>query len=641
MLAVNKERIPMSDNNNFKLWLSPLISNGMVLQRDSNVNICGRGIPGEGLQLNFSNKDYSTIVSEDGSWNILLSGLEPAGPYDMIINHGGEEKTIKDVLVGDVWVLAGQSNMQLPVGRTLDLFENEVRDACYPNIRQFTVPMIYDFHSPVDELSGGSWVPVTPETVYDFSAVGYFFSKKLYDKYEVPIGLLFTAIGGTPAEAWISENSLLSFERFHELISLSKDDSYIENKIKQETDDNFNWYRELYKKDEGLKNKQLPWYSEEYNDKDWNHMELPASFRGTELEPIRGSVWFRKEITLPEHMAAREGKLLLGTIIHADETYINGTKVGNTDYLYPPRRYSIPKGLLKAGKNIITVRTIMTQDIGGFVENMPYYIKVGEEQIDLSGTWKYKVGNIIRPQGPTTFLEYRPIGLYNGMIYPLRNYSIKGVLWYQGESNTGEPYDYEELLETVISDWRRLWQQGDFPFYYVQLANYCPWRIEPEESGYAQVREAQRKLMRLANTGMSVIIDVGMYNDIHPWDKKTVGERLALWALNFVHGEANVCSGPIYKEMTIEDNKVRLDFDYTGSGLIIKGDKLETFEVCGKDGIFYPAQAVIEDDSVIVSCSTIPKPEKVRYGWADNPEGANLYNREDLPASPFMAQIDD
>lgn len=619
-----------------KIWLSPLISDGMVLQRDTKVNIWGRGIPEKELKLIFLDCEYKTKVNKDGNWNIELKDLKPGGPYKLIIRHEDEEKVIKDVLVGDVWVLGGQSNMQLPVSRTLDLFEEEVKEADYPEIRQFTVPMVYNFNEPVDELSDGNWVPVTSDTVYDFSAVGYFFSKKIYDKYKIPIGLLFTAIGGTPAEAWISEKTLMRFDRFHEVLEMCKEDSYVQDTISKETESSQNWYNELYKKDEGLHDKPEPWYSEKYNDSDWRVINLPTSFRGTELEPIRGSVWLRKEIQLPERMAGKEGKLILGTIIDADDTYINGVYIGNTGYQYPPRRYRIPEGVLRAGRNIITVRTIMTSNIGGFVTDMPYYIKVNDELIPISGTWKYKIGAITKPQDPTTFFQYKPTGVFNGMIYPLRNYSIRGVLWYQGESNTGNPYDYKELFEAVISDWRKLWNLGDIPFYYVQLANHCPWKMEPEVSGWAKVREAQRQILELPNTGMAVTIDVGMYNDLHPWDKKSVGERLALWALNHVHGENNVCSGPIYSRMAVENNKVRLYFTNVGNGLVVKGNKLETFEICGKDGIFLPAEAEIENDSIIVYSKKVSQPTAVRYAWADNPEKANLYNKEGLPASPFI-----
>lgn len=624
----------MKKDNVSNIRLSPLISDGMVLQRDSIVKIWGTGAPGKELRLTFLHKDYSILVKEDGSWLVELKDLKPGGPHDMEIYHDGEKIHVRDILIGDVWVLAGQSNMQIPIERTLDLYEEEVKGANIPEIRQFTVPMVYDFNKPKEDLSEGSWVSVNLESIYSFSAIGYFFSKRIYDKYKIPIGLLFTAIGGTPAEAWISENSLMKFDRFKDMLSMCKSDSYVHDTIQKENEYNNSWYSELYEADEGLK--KLPWYSVDYQVNDWESIELPAGFHGTELESIRGAVWLRKEVDIPEHMAGREGKLILGTLVDGDDTYINGVQIGNTGYLYPPRRYKIPEGLLKAGKNLITVRLIMTQNIGGFVTDMPYYIKVDNERIPISGAWRYKIGAITKPQAHTTFFQYKPTGVYNGMIYPLRNYSVMGVLWYQGESNTGYPYDYKELFATVISDWRRLWNNPKLPFFYVQLANYSLWRLEPEVSGWAQVREAQRQSMDIPNTGMAVTIDVGMYNDLHPWDKKSVGERLALWALNYVHNESNVCSGPIYKNMIVEDKKLRLYFDYMGSGLIQKGDRLEGFEICGNDGIFHPADAVIEDDCIIVSSMDVKDPSKVRYAWADNPEKANLFNKEGLPASPFI-----
>lgn len=616
------------------IWLSPLISDGMILQRNSIVKIWGKGVPGKELRLTFMQQDYVIMVQADGSWEIDLGNLKPGGPYVMDIHHEGEDKHIKDILVGDVWVLAGQSNMQIPVERTLDLFEDEVKGVDIPEIRQFTVPMVYDFHGPEEELSDGSWVPVTAESIYSFSAIGYFFSKKIYDKHKIPIGLLFTAIGGTPAEAWISEGSLMRFDRFKEILSMCKDDSYVQDTMERENEKNNNWYHELYEADEGLKDE--PWYSENIKENDWKDIQLPAGFHGTELEPIRGTVWFRKEVDIPDHMAGKEGKLYLGSLVDGDDTYINGVKVGNTGYMYPPRRYLIPEGLLKAGKNNITVRLIMTHSIGGFVPDMPYFIKVDGEELPISGVWRYKVGAFTKPQGPSTFFQYKPTGVYNGMIYPLRNYKVTGVLWYQGESNTGYPYDYKELFETVISDWRKLWDSPKLPFYYVQLANYSQWRFEPEVSGWAQVREAQRQVMENPNTGMAVTIDVGMYNDLHPWNKKSVGERLALWALKDMYGEDNVCSGPIYKDMIVEDKKAKLYFDYIGSGLLIQGDKLETFEIAGEDGVFHPAEATIEGECIVVSSNKVISPQKVRYAWADNPERANLFNKEGLPASPFI-----
>jgi sialate O-acetylesterase len=622
-----------------EIKLPRLISDGMVLQRNEVIKIWGWAPAGEQLTITFRKEVYQTIVDTRGNWEIILMDLSSGGPYEMTITCAKQIKIISDVLIGDVWVLGGQSNMQLQVGRTLDLFEEEIRDAENSHIRKFGVPEAYNFHAPVDELSDGAWKSVTPSSIYEFSAAGYFFAKKLYDKYKVPIGLLHTAIGGTPAEAWMSEKSLMSFGRFQELLSLCKDDEYVNGTKLQDEMSNNEWYSELNKKDKGLQDTQAAWYSENYNDSSWNEMELPCSFRGGELENVKGSIWFRKEITLTQDWTIGKAKLILGTIIDGDDTYINGVQVGNTGYLYPPRRYEIPEGILKVGKNILAVRVIITQNIGGFVMDMPYYLKVGGEKLPISGRWNYQIGAIMPPQKPTTFFQYKPTGVYNGMIYPLRNYSIKGVIWYQGESNDGHPSDYKDLFETVIKDWRATWSLGNFPFLYVQLANYCPWRREPEISSWARIREEQRRVMETENTGMAVTIDIGEYNDLHPQDKKSVGERLALWAMNKVYKEEIVCSGPMYDHMEIEGDRIRLYFTYIGGGLTFKGNDLKSFQITSGDGVYAAAKAQVDGDTVVVTQEDVKNPISVRYAWADNPEEANLYNKEGLPASPFATLL--
>ena len=619
-----------------RLELPTLISDGMVLQRDAKVRIWGKAPAKEELRLTFLGEQYRTMTTESGAWEIILNPLEPGGPFEMELECRSSKLTLHDIMVGDVWVLGGQSNMQIPIRRTLDLFADEVKEASCPEIRSFLVPMVYDFHGPKEELTGGSWISVNPTSVYDFSAIGYFFAKKVYDKYKIPIGLLFTAIGGTPAEAWISEKTLMRFGRFDELLTLCKDDSYIQETMKQEELQNSLWYKELDEKDTGLKDPSGPWYREDCDISDWKEIRIPLSFEGTELGNLKGgAIWFRKEIDVPASMLTGPGTLVLGTIIDADETYLNGVRIGGTGYLYPPRRYEIPEGLLREGRNTITVRLLLTRNTGAFVTDMPYVLRANGQELSISGLWSYRIGAVTERQQPTTFFQYKPTGLFNGMIHPLRKYAIKGVLWYQGESNDTYPYDYKELMEAVIMDWRQAWGIGYFPFLYVQLANYCPWRKEPEISSWAYLREEQRRAMNIPGTGMVVTIDKGMYNDLHPWDKKSVGERLALWAFHMVFGEDIVCSGPIYDTMEREGSALRFYFKHTGSGLCHRGDKIDTLEVCGEDGVFYPAEAVIDQDTLLVTCSSVTAPAHARYAWLDNPESANLYNKEGLPASPF------
>lgn len=617
--------------------LSCLISNGMVIQRETKCRIWGRAVPKGQVSLDFCNKTYTAVSDGSGYFDIYLDELKAGGPHEMIIRCAGKEKHVSDILVGDVYILGGQSNMQIPVSRTLDLFEEEVKGACEPGIRQFTVPMVYNFNKQVDDITGGSWTQVDPSTVYSFSAIGYFFAKKVRERHDIPIGFILTALGGTPAEAWISEKTLMRFGRFQEILAICKDDSYVNGTIQREEKRNNRWYHELYETDEGLHGETSPWYSGEMDDSEWNSIELPAYFSGTELESIRGSVWFRKEILIPEHMAGASGKLVLGTLIDGDDTYLNGVLVGNTGYMYPPRRYRIPEGLLRAGKNTIAVRLIMTGNTGAFITGMPYMLKAGGSSITLSGTWKYKLGTAVRPLAPTTFFQYKPTGVFNGMIYPLRRYAARGVLWYQGEANTGYPYDYKELFEALVKDWRDNWG-SNLPFLYVQLPNFGPSGQEPEVSGWARLREEQRKALEIPETGMAVAIDVGQYNDLHPQNKKAVGQRLALWALKLLYGEDIVCSGPIYESMDIEGNTAILRFTHTGGGLTAKGEELKGFEMCGQDGVFYPARARLEGDKVRVSCSLVSEPAHVRYAWADNPVDASLFNMEELPASPFTTK---
>lgn len=621
------------------IQLPALVSDGMVLQRSSKVRIWGGAAAGEELRLSFLGKIYRTETKEDGSWELELNDLEPGGPHEMIIQCGKAEVTLHNIMVGDVWILGGQSNMQIPVRRTLDLFAEEMRDANNPEIRSFIVPMVYDFHGPREEVSGGSWVPVTPDSVNDFSAIGYFFAKKIHDKYKIPIGLILTAIGGTPAEAWINEKTLKRFGKFDEMLALCKDDSYVNGIIKSEEEQTNLWYKELNEADEGLKEQSGPWYLEDCDTSDWKEISVPLNFEGTELGDIKGgAIWFKKDIIIPGSMCKGAGKLALGTIIDADETYLNGVRIGGISYLYPPRRYEIPEGLLREGKNTITVRLLVTQNTGAFITDMPYYLRSNGEELLLSGKWKYKIGAVTRALLPTTFFQYKPAGLYNGMIHPLRRYAIRGVLWYQGESNDVYPYDYKELFEAVIQDWREIWNIGAFPFLYVQLANFCLWRKEPKISNWARLREEQRKALTVPETGMVVTIDKGMYNDLHPWDKKSVGERLALWAFRMVFGEDIECSGPIYDHMVKEGDTIRLYFKHTGSGLTIHGDALNTLEACGEDGVYYPAEAEVEQDTLVITCSRVKSPIHVRYGWLNNPEAANLYNLEGLPASPFTTE---
>ena len=616
--------------------LPRLISDGMVLQRDGRVKIWGWAAADEKVTINFNGQAYSDTTGTDGKWAVMLSELKAGGPYSMEIN-GSNHIRLKNILIGDVWVCSGQSNMDLPMSRVEERYADVIANSNNPAIRRFFVSKRYDFNTPQNDLQSGYWESVNPESILRFTATGYFFAKALYEKYKVPIGLIHASVGGSPAEAWLSEEALKEFPAHLETATKFKDNAYlnqIANKDKAVSDA---WYNLLQQKDKGLADGQKPWFDPTYDASDWATMNVPGYWADEELGPVNGVVWFRKEIDVPASMTGKPARLLLGRIVDSDRTYINGKFVGSVSYQYPPRRYDVPENLLKAGKNIIVVRVINNIGRGGFIPDKPYQLSATGRTIDLKGLWQYKLAATMEPLQPNTFIEWQPLGLYNGMIAPLLNYTIKGVIWYQGESNAGRPREYQKLFPALIADWRQKWYQGDFPFLYVQLANFMEVQGKPSESDWAELREAQLKTLSVPNTAMAVTTDIGEWNDIHPLNKEDVGKRLALGAQKIAYGDETVVySGPIYQSMKIEENKIILTFTHIGSGLISQGrSELKHFAIAGADKKFVWAKAKIEGNKVIVWNDDITNPIAVRYAWADNPEGANLYNKEGLPASSF------
>ncbi|MCL6589317.1 MAG: sialate O-acetylesterase [Firmicutes bacterium] len=636
--------ISTSRPGTFPLRLPFLISDGMVIQREAPVKIWGWAAAGAGVTVNFLGQTYQTTAGRDGRWLITLAPAPAGGPYDLRIQSEKTTLTVKDILIGDVWICSGQSNMALTMARVNvhGRYEEEIATSENPAIRQFVVPQHVDFNYPCEDLQpdpqSGAWETANPESVLQFSATAYFFARALYEKYQVPIGLINASVGGTPIEAWLSKEVLQAFPAHLAAARKFKSNRYRRRIEKKEKKAHERWHHQLNRRDQGL-NGNILWYDPGFDASDWPTMEIPSYWDEAGLGPVNGVVWFRKEIEIPASMTGKPAKLLLGRIVDSDTAYVNGQVVGTVSYQYPPRRYDLPENLLRPGKNVIVVRVVSLRARGGFIKDKPYRLIAGEEAIDLQGPWRYKVGAVAQPLPDLTYFHYKPLGLFNGMISPLINYTIKGVIWYQGESSAGRALEYSRMFPALITDWRQKWSQGDFPFLYVQLANYMEAKPEPSESNWAELREAQRKALAVPNTGMAVAIDLGEWNDLHPLNKGDVGKRLALLAQKVAYGERDlVAFGPLYQGMAIEGNKIRLTFTEIGSGLAVKGGgELRHFAIAGADKKFVWAQARIEGDQVIVWNDQITHPKVVRYAWADNPENANLYNREGLPASPFQA----
>ncbi|RZK24677.1 MAG: sialate O-acetylesterase [Hymenobacter sp.] len=618
--------------------LPRLVSDGMVLQREQPVRLWGWAKPGEAVALTFQGQTYRATTAPSGQWHVQLPALQAGGPYDLTIK-ASNELAVKDILVGDVWLCSGQSNMETPMSRVRDRYPQVIAQATNPRIRQFEVPLTYAFSGPKADLTGGRWVLTTPENVLKFSAVAYFFAKDLQAKYQVPIGIIKDAVGGSPAEAWLSADALKQFPAYAQQGAKYKDSTLVAGIKQRENAAVADWYKRLHQADQGEQPGQPNWSATSYDASSWATLTVPGYWADqTPLGPVNGVVWLRKEVDVPAAMVGQPARLELGTLVDADSTYINGQLVGTTGYQYPPRKYDFGPGILKAGKNVITVRLISNGGRGGFTMGKQYQLIAAGQTLDLKGPWQYKLGATLPPTPGTTTFQYQPGGLYNGMIAPVLPYAVKGVLWYQGESNTSHPQDYQALLTGLIADWRAHTRQPNLPFVYAQLPNFMAVKKEPSESGWATLRDAQRRTLAVPHTGMATLLDVGEWNDIHPLDKLTVGHRLALAAEKVAYGDTKVvAAGPLYQSASTAGNKVTLTFSAPGSSLVAKGGgPLTGFAVAGADKKFVWAQARLEGNKVVVWSDQVPAPVTVRYAWADNPEGANLYNQAGLPASTFQ-----
>lgn len=615
--------------------LPALIRDSMVLQRDAKIKIWGWSSPNEKIKISFNKKDFKTKADANGNWTVFLPAMKAGGPYTMNID-ANNHLTLKDILVGDVWICTGQSNMVHQMSLHAVRYADEVAHANNPQIRQFWVPNITNMQAPQKDLPFGNWKSANPQDILDFSAVAYFFAKALNEKYHVPIGIINASWGGIPIEAMMSEESFKDFPNILATVQKNKDTAYINSLSRRGFSGGA---RPQVPQDKGMTEK---WFDPSYQPKGWKVINIPGYWEDQGVKDLDGVVWYRKEIDIPASIANNPAKVFLGRIVDADALYINGKQVGNTTYMYPQRRYTVPAGLLKPGKNLFVIRVTNNSGKGGFVPDKPYYLFAGNDTVDLKGYWDYKVGLVNQPfrgfggGGGGIAAQNQPTGLYNSMIAPLVGYTMKGFVWYQGESNTSRPAEYAKLQPAMINDWRTKWNQPNAPFLFVQLPGFMDYNYLPSESQWAQFREAQLKSLSVPNTGMAVAIDLGEWNDIHPDRKKPVGDRLALAAEKIAYGENIVYSGPIYQSQQIDGNKIILSFTNVGSGLITNdGEEPGEFAIAGADKKFVWAKAKIEGDKIIVWSDAVSNPMYVRYAWADDPVNPNLFNKEGLPASPF------
>ena len=595
-----------------KVRLPKLVSDKMVLQRDTDLKIWGWADAGEKVTVRLQGNYYETEADKNGNWEVTLPPQQAGGPYLLEVN----EIVIRDVLVGDVWLCSGQSNQETPIHRLTEMFP-EINVSNNHMIRHYKVPTQDIKETLAEEIAGNAvWHSGVASEVMNWTALAYFYAQEAYAKTKVPQGMLVSSLGGSAIESWVSQEHLKEFPR----LVLDKEALELMNQAS---------------KDQG----EGKWNQLNWDDSDWETMQMPGTWRENGVN-VRGTVWLRKDFEIPEAMEGRHARLAMGTLVHNDAVFVNGVYVGSTGYEYPPRRYQIPAGVLRKGKNTIAVRLNAPAGNGEFIKDKPYKIIGDAAEIDLTGTWKYKVGlDLAEVSKYAERLKNRQSvgsGLYNGMIYPIRHYRVKGTIWYQGESNAGRSHEYGALMSALITNWRELWQKPELPFLLVQLPNFMEKHEKPTDSGWARIREAQLNTFKTTpNTALAVTYDVGEWNDIHPLNKKAVAQRLFLGARKVVYGEKVTHSGPVYKDMKIEGDKIVISFTETGRGLMAKGGTLKHFAIAGEDKQFVWAEAVIRGNKVVVSSKSVKNPVAVRYAWSDNPDEANLCNKEGLLASPF------
>jgi sialate O-acetylesterase len=601
-----------------------IFSDKMIMQRNVNAPVWGTANPGEVVSVSIDGLTSTTRANDDGRWTVYLPTFSAGGPYEMVVK-GENEIRFEDILFGDVWIASGQSNMAWRL-ENANNGDQEVKDANYPEIRLFDVERRVGF-SPKDDLDDGQWNVCTPEVARSFSAVAYFFGRELHQDLNVPIGLINCNWGGTVAEAWTSAEMLKTLPDFESRVIVMEEGDNWENDLDANEERAEEKRRIIQESFNGLEEGVT---KINYNTNDW-----PTVIAPDWEEDLDGVVWMRKLIELPKEYKGAELKLDLGRIENMVTVYFNEEELGTTNSPYFTE-YTVPAKLAKSGKNVLTLRVLHRWSHPNFTgpeDRMKLYAPNGAVIDDLSGPWKYKTG--LEPEFPEikSYQNY-PSSLYNGMVHPLIPYGIKGVIWYQGESNAGRAYQYRSLFQSMIQDWRVRWGQGYLPFLFVQLANYMDIPEEPVDSDWAELREAQAMALQLPNTGMAVTMDIGERFDIHPRNKQEVGHRLALAAKKIAYGQEIVHSGPLYKGMEVNGNEIEIAFDYVGNGLTAKDGDLKGFQIAGADRKFYWAEAQIVGGEVFVSSDKVQNPVAVRYNWGINMDG-NLYNKNGLPASPF------
>ncbi len=611
-------------------FLSPVFGDHMVLQRDKPNRFWGWTQPGQTVTVEIAGKSANGTADETGKWQLSLEVPPAGGPYTVMVS-GPQSIALHDVLVGDVWLCGGQSNMTIPL-RSSNGGETAARSANRSDLRFCTVAS-RNAYTPA-AVPVCEWKPCTTDTAAGFSAIAYYFAQRLQQDVHVPLGLIQDCVGGSPAESWMTASSLAQLNEFTPQLAEIE-------RLNRRGGEKFGSFLMHWLDENDAGGKDAAWAQPAADESSWKPVSLPGGFAELGVPETPAVCWFRRTVTLPANFTGGSAKIFLGQVEKMDTTYINGRWIGASSWVENPRAYSVPAGVLHAGANVIAVRVFKTKPYGGFQSDatlLRLQLPDGTD-LPLAGSWLGRLSVDARPPFPMPldFENYAtmPTVLGNGMLAPIAPLALTGVLWYQGEANQTRPAQYRKLFPALIRDWRKQFDQGEIPFYIVSLPAFMAHRSEPGSDGWTEVREAQiQTAQTVPNTGVIVTVDVGEADNIHPKEKRIPGERLALLALAKHYQKPVVASGPIFRSFERQGNALRLNFDSVGGALVVHGDAPGEFAVSGTDRKWHWASAKIDNDTVVVSSPEVPAPVAVRYAWQANPV-ATLFNREGLPATPF------
>ncbi len=624
------------------LVLGSIFANNMVLQRDAPITVWGWGEKGQNVTVAMRDHSATTVIADDGSWRIIMPPVGLGDPFRINVASNGDSIWLNNVVAGEVWICSGQSNMEWTVGDSADA-KTEIASGDYPMIRHVKIHNLTRL-VPQKRVSSSGWQVCNPRTVKHFSAVGYYFAKRLHKDLRVPIGLVNATWGGTVIEAWIEGKMLRQHKDFVEVVKRIEVEAADVKRAATFAKAAADWKQQL---PAALNRPPEDFHHTNFDDSNWKTIPVPAYWEGKGYRFVDGVAWYRRRVELPANWIGKPLMLSLGTIDDNDVTYVNGRRVGGTDGWNIARRYQIDPAVNDSTTVSIAVRVVDFGSGGGMVGSPEdYALSVNDASNDkvrpipLAGQWKMRLEPATERMGPAPnpnrVGHNTPTGLFNAMINPLIPFKIKGVIWYQGEANTSHGRQYRTLFPMLIDNWRNKWQD-EFSFYWVQLANFRRPAMRPYNSKWAELREAQSKTLALPKTGQAVTIDIGDAHSIHPKNKQDVGTRLALHALAKDYGHEVKFSGPVFQKMAIQGDQARLSFQFSAGLKSSDGNPLARFEIAAADKRFYWAEAKILGNEIIISSTEVKAPMAVRYAWADNPDGCNLTNETGLPASPFRS----